>query len=99
MVIAIDGPAGAGKSTVAKRVAAALGFTYLDTGAMYRAAALSALRGRPARDAAIELGDGRVLLVVSCGLRGELTGSRGDSRYSRKNRPFCSWPPGLPGAY
>jgi CMP/dCMP kinase len=43
MVIAIDGPAGAGKSTVAKGVAGALGFTYLDSGAMYRAVALAAL--------------------------------------------------------
>jgi CMP/dCMP kinase len=43
MVIAIDGPAGAGKSTVAKAVARALGFTYLDSGAMYRAVALAAL--------------------------------------------------------
>jgi cytidylate kinase len=41
-VVAIDGPAGAGKSTVARAVAAALGFTYLDTGAMYRAVALAA---------------------------------------------------------
>ncbi|MGH3048985.1 MAG: (d)CMP kinase, partial [Gaiellaceae bacterium] len=49
MVIAIDGPAGAGKSTVAKAVAAALGFTYLDTGAMYRCVALASLRrGTPA---------------------------------------------------
>jgi cytidylate kinase len=40
MVIAIDGPAGAGKSTVARAVAERLGFTYLDTGAMYRAVAL-----------------------------------------------------------
>jgi cytidylate kinase len=40
VVIAIDGPAGAGKSTVARAVAARLGFTYLDTGAMYRAVAL-----------------------------------------------------------
>jgi cytidylate kinase len=39
-VIAIDGPSGAGKSTVAKAVARALGFAYLDTGAMYRAAAV-----------------------------------------------------------
>ena len=60
MIVAIDGPAGAGKSTVARAVARALGFTYLDTGAMYRAAALagaddvSALR--------IEVGDDRVLL-------------------------------------
>jgi cytidylate kinase len=43
-VIAIDGPAGAGKSTVAKALAAKLGFTYLDTGAMYRAVALLASR-------------------------------------------------------
>jgi cytidylate kinase len=41
-VVAIDGPAGAGKSTVARAVAAALGFTYLDTGAMYRSVALAA---------------------------------------------------------
>lgn len=45
MLIAIDGPAGAGKSTVARAVAAALGFTYLDTGAMYRCVALAELRG------------------------------------------------------
>lgn len=43
-VIAIDGPAGAGKSTIARRLAARLGFTYIDTGAMYRAVALWALR-------------------------------------------------------
>jgi CMP/dCMP kinase len=42
MLIAIDGPAGAGKSSVARAVAEALGFTYLDTGAMYRAVALVA---------------------------------------------------------
>jgi cytidylate kinase len=41
VVIAIDGPAGAGKSTVARAVAARLGFTYLDTGAMYRTVALT----------------------------------------------------------
>ncbi|HSS08929.1 MAG TPA: (d)CMP kinase, partial [Acidimicrobiales bacterium] len=43
-VIAIDGPAGSGKSTVAKAVAARLGLAYLDTGAMYRAVAFAALR-------------------------------------------------------
>jgi CMP/dCMP kinase len=43
-VIAIDGPAGSGKSTVAKRVAASLGLPYLDTGAMYRAVAFAALQ-------------------------------------------------------
>jgi cytidylate kinase len=44
-VIAIDGPAGSGKSTVAKAVAARLGLAYLDTGAMYRAVAFAALSG------------------------------------------------------
>lgn len=43
MVIAIDGPAGAGKSSVARAVARALDFTYLDSGAMYRCVALAAL--------------------------------------------------------
>jgi len=45
-IIAIDGPAGSGKSTTAKLVARQLGFTYLDTGAMYRALTLKALRQR-----------------------------------------------------
>jgi cytidylate kinase len=43
-VVAIDGPAGAGKSTVARRLAAKLGFTLVDTGALYRAVALAARR-------------------------------------------------------
>jgi CMP/dCMP kinase len=46
VLVAIDGPAGAGKSTVARAVARALNFTYLDTGAMYRAVALASTRGR-----------------------------------------------------
>ena len=73
MVIAIDGPAGAGKSTVARSLADELGFTYLDSGAMYRAIALAALRsgidtgdgealGRLARDAEISLRHGTVEL-------------------------------------
>ena len=45
VVIAIDGPAGSGKSTVAKAVAERLGLQYLDTGAMYRSVAFAALRG------------------------------------------------------
>ncbi|MGI8413508.1 MAG: (d)CMP kinase [Solirubrobacteraceae bacterium] len=61
-VVAIDGPAGAGKSTVAREVAAALGFTYLDSGAMYRCVALACLeRGMPSAAVAasvrIEVGE------------------------------------------
>lgn len=73
MVIAIDGPAGAGKSSVARGVAAALGFTYLDSGAMYRSVALAALRsgtdlddaeamGELARSLEIGVANGRVKL-------------------------------------
>src|SRR4051794_17051178 len=51
MVVAIDGPAGAGKSTVARELAAKLGFNYLDSGAMYRALALS-LTDKPGSPAA-----------------------------------------------
>ena len=49
-VIAIDGPAGAGKSTIAKALAEQLGYIYIDTGAMYRAVALTALRAGVAVD-------------------------------------------------
>src|SRR3990172_6154475 len=44
MIVTIDGPAGAGKSTVARALARRLGFRYLDTGAMYRAVGLAGLR-------------------------------------------------------
>jgi len=55
IIIAIDGPAGAGKSTLARRVAARLGFLYIDTGAMYRAVALSALRRDVSLDEPLKL--------------------------------------------
>jgi cytidylate kinase len=59
MIIAIDGPAGAGKSTVARALAERLGFRYLDTGAMYRALTWLAMqRG-------IELGDGNALATLA----------------------------------
>jgi cytidylate kinase len=62
MVVAIDGPAGAGKSSVARALADDLGFTYLDSGAMYRSVALAALeRGKEPAEIAdevqIEVGD------------------------------------------
>jgi cytidylate kinase len=73
IVVAIDGPAGAGKSTIAKRLAARLQFTYIDTGAMYRAVALWGLRQNVGFDdmhrmeqlaiaAQIELAPGRISL-------------------------------------
>ncbi|MGH9187532.1 MAG: (d)CMP kinase [Acidimicrobiales bacterium] len=72
-VIAIDGPAGSGKSTVARRLAEKLGLEYLDTGAMYRAVAFAAIRANIdpddveqvaalARDLALEVGIDGVLV-------------------------------------
>src|SRR5437660_6909421 len=55
MIVAIDGPAGSGKSTVARGVAHRLGFTYLDSGALYRAVTLLAL------EQGVDLGDGLAL--------------------------------------
>jgi cytidylate kinase len=66
MVVAIDGPAGAGKSTVARAAAERLGFAYLDTGAMYRAVGVAARAGggRPAECArGLEVVDARRYLV------------------------------------
>lgn len=73
MIVAIDGPAGAGKSSAARALARRLGFRFLDTGAMYRAVALAALRqhvdladapavARLAREITITLDNDRVLL-------------------------------------
>jgi CMP/dCMP kinase len=55
LIIAIDGPVGSGKSTLARRVAVLLGYAYVDTGAMYRAVALKALRRGLPLDASDEL--------------------------------------------
>jgi cytidylate kinase len=73
MIVAIDGPAGAGKSTITRTLARRLGFAFLDTGAMYRAVTLAALRrgvpwddvaslARVAEDVVIELDGDQVLL-------------------------------------
>lgn len=69
MIVAIDGPAGAGKSTVARAVAEELGFTYLDTGAMYRCVALARLRDPQADAAGLE-----IALADSVTLNGEDVG-------------------------
>jgi len=70
MVIAIDGPAGAGKSTVARAVAEELGFTYLDSGAMYRCVALAAL------EQGVQLDDPEALGALAAGLGIGLEGRR-----------------------
>ncbi len=64
--IAIDGPAGAGKSTIAKAVAAKLGFIYVDTGAMYRAMALYFLQKgiEPSDEAAVQAACGQADITI-----------------------------------
>lgn len=75
LTIAIDGPAGAGKSTVARTVAARLGLTYLDTGAMYRSVALHCLRRK------VDPSDGPAAGEIAKGLRFKLVpGADGSQR-------------------
>src|SRR3954449_3606427 len=69
MVIAIDGPAGTGKSTVARAVAERLGFTYLDTGAMYRCVGLAC-----AQDSTTAPGDVAGRITIELGERVVLDG-------------------------
>jgi cytidylate kinase len=99
MIVTLDGPAGAGKSTAARALAARLGWCYLDTGAMYRTVALVALeRAIPLEDAAalaelagslaIDFCGGRVLLGdrdVSAEIRTE--------RITQATRPVADAPP------
>ena len=68
MIITIDGPAGAGKSTIARKLADRLGFRFLDTGAMYRAVAWSALERE------IDLGNAAALADLVESLKLELDG-------------------------
>ena len=67
-IVAIDGPAGAGKSTVARRLAEDLGYVLVDTGAMYRAVALAAKRARVAWDDAGPVGSLADAIVARRGL-------------------------------
>ena len=83
LTIAIDGPAGSGKSTVARRVAALLGYLYLDSGAMYRAVALKALEHR------IPLGDEARLIALARATHIELTAPTPEQEAAGlKNRVF-----------
>lgn len=70
MIVTIDGPAGAGKSTVARRLAARLGFRFLDTGAMYRAVAWAAVRD------GLDLHDAEAVATLAKQLTIELPGKR-----------------------
>ena len=63
LTIAIDGPSGAGKSTVARRLARDLGYTYIDTGAMYRAVALASI------ERAMDLEDEKAIIELSRNVR------------------------------
>ena len=69
-VVAIDGPAASGKGTVARRVADALGFHYLDSGALYRLVALQALRER------VDVDNEPALAAIARSLDGRFTGDR-----------------------
>ncbi len=70
MLVAIDGPAGAGKSTVARRLAERLGFRYLDTGAMYRALTWLALED------GVDLEDGEALAELARSHEASIEGAR-----------------------
>lgn len=78
LVVTIDGPAGAGKSTVAKRVAAELEFQFLDTGAMYRAVTWSAMNAGLAAVESAELDELLTELTLSFSGEGRLTANEVD---------------------
>ncbi len=73
-VIAIDGPAGAGKSTVAKALAEQLGYIYIDTGAMYRAVALTAIRE------GVEVDDAPALTALAAKIELDMRAENGVNR-------------------
>jgi cytidylate kinase len=70
MIVAIDGPAGAGKSTIARMIAQKMGFLYIDTGAMYRALTLKALEKK------IDLGDSAGLIEMARNSRIDLSNNQ-----------------------
>jgi len=88
MVIAIDGPAGAGKSTVARALAAKLDFTYLDSGAMYRCVALAALQHGADLDDAEAMAELAGSIAIS--LEGERVGLDGEDVSTEIREPAAS---------
>jgi CMP/dCMP kinase len=102
MVVTIDGPAGAGKSTIAREVARELGYSYLDTGAMYRAVALEALRaGTPPTDgkalgeltSALDLAvEGDRVLLAGADVTEEIRGRRVTETVSSVAARRCVFP-------
>src|SRR5579883_3218234 len=76
-IVAIDGPAGAGKSTVARRLADALGFVFVDTGALYRTVAVSAKRAGVAWSDAAAVGDLANALVARGAIAFDRDAARG----------------------
>lgn len=74
MIVAIDGPAGSGKSTVARALAAREHLTYLDTGAMYRAVTCAAL------ERGVDVSDADAVAALACGLDISLTAGAGGER-------------------
>ena len=78
MNIAIDGPAGAGKSTIAKLLAAKLGILYLDTGAMYRAVGLKAL------NTGVDISDEAAVEKMLTEYPSNMCGKRRTTRLSRR---------------
>ena len=87
-VIAIDGPAGAGKSSVSKGLAATLGFTRLDTGALYRAIALAAVRAQVIANEGEELSE--LLSQISVQFKDEILFLNGQSEEESLRTPEVS---------
>jgi len=86
-IVAIDGPAGAGKSSAALRLAERLGYTLIDTGALYRAVALAA------REQGVSWEDGEALGAVASSLElrfGPVTGGRPPLLIDGRSAPRCS---------
>lgn len=92
-IITVDGPAGAGKSTVSRMLARRLNFLYLDTGAMYRAVALQVLRERidPSDERALEGLCKGIAISFADDCRGQRILCQGEDVTERIRKPEVSW--------